>query len=337
MHPRELSKFIAVVLLILAFLGTLVSGCNIGPTPTKITLTSSPSPTFCPPTTPFPFPSTPTPFPPQQLTHFFILIDISGSYSAHFSSSLNLVNDSLGDIVKPGDGLTIAWLGTNSGQPTEKLFDEISPIPDLPNHNVDDIRPAPMIPTPMNVPPQRGGTTMDFIEQTQTVEAISTLNQANLNAYYCEVMEWNQELPSENYFETPQPPYDYQQFLMRASSVLLDAKNAESQGYTDVYSALWDVSEAFAIDRATNQFQRFVLIVFSDLEGNITYNNVKNNIDLSQSNIIIANYPCNEPNACQAQMNRWTTELKDEFGAQTVDILRPEDTSIQSIVYLSRR
>lgn len=331
-------KIWIALILILVFL-SFVSCTPPKPTVEPVTYTPTQTPTPCPPVTPIPVKATSTATPIPEFTHFFILIDVSGSYREHFLSSLEVLNDSLSQIVHPGDRLTIAWLGANSGQSGEKIFDETSPEPDIRHPEYFEVGTMPLEPEYIEIPTERsGGTTMDGIEYAQTVQAISTLNQINKNQYHCDVGKWNQELMRQ---ENNSAPVDYENghedFIKRASQEIHKARNVGTHGYTDVYSAFWDVSEIFAIDRATGQFQRFVLFIFSDLDGNITHQNLKKNVDFRQTKIIVANYPCGAPSSCQFKINAWKTDFQDKFGAEVVEILRPEDTSIQSLVYLSRR
>jgi len=291
---------------------------------------------ICPPATLIPIPPTKTPLSPPILTHYFILIDRSGSYYSTVEDVINLLEETLHQILQPGDRITIAWISSVSGKSTENIFDGV--VPEfLENENLEPmiLSPQPDNPILLEIPSSTPGTTMHEMQETQTAQSIILENQERINHYNCDVREWNKSLEEKIIpAETPTASNQGYLFMEDVIKSMETAKLTPLSTATDVYGALWDVSQSFSVGRGTNQFQRFKLIIFSDLVD--TQKQVNLPINLTNVDVLVAWFECEDPEDCNWRQQYWGTKLLDA-GSNTVAYLRERESTTQNLVSLLSR
>ncbi len=290
----------------------------------------------CAPATLIPIPLTQTSLPPPVLTHYFILIDRSGSYYATVDNVINLTEATLKPILRPGDKITIAWISSVSGKSTENIFDGFVPIT-LEHGNADPLSWAvpPDEPDLIEIPDPKPGTTMKEMQETATVEAIIRENQNRTNSYNCHVREWNRSLEEKIIpEETSIPDNQRQLFIEEVIRILEKAKLAPLSDATDIYGALWDVTQSFSVGRGTHQFQRFKLIIFSDLVD--TENQKYLPINLLGVDVLVAWFECGDPKDCNTHQQHWN-DIFASANANSVNYLRERESTTQNLVSLLLR
>jgi hypothetical protein len=290
--------------------------------------------TPCPHVTPYP---TATAGPPGLL---FALVDKSKSYQYWTLPALDRFAEALPAILSPGDELIVAWVGTNSEDPTEVFLHQRAPYAPPP-----EIGKAPEFPTLIPTPtayatptyPAGGETTIQRkrhqdicesmrIENEQETSRVQQLNDLAINGYYCALQSWNASSETATRAWRRENERGLLAFVEEITTTLKAVDVGGYDDWTHVDEALWVASSVFQGDIARGQFERYKLVIFSDMEDDRLGIRHDLPLDFAEVDVVVAMFCCREAQKCEAEKDAWTAVFENAH-ARSVTFLLVADTT----------
>lgn len=254
--------------------------------------------------------------------YVYVLIDQSYEYK-FTAKDLELISSTVIPNIFAGDRLVVAWINLENGTQTI-IFDkrvERERIPQFP----PTLTPPPVTPTltPSNI------TTIEG-QQIQTNEAIDRDNQAINEKYYCEIGEWN--ATSDDIFQKwkDEQKEEIDSFSSEANTVLTPSIAKATSGGKLLYESLSTASQMLQSAMSKRQHQKYILIVFSDMNDWRPSKPNDMQIELNGVDTLIVSQNCKYEIDCRVKID-WEPQLTS-FGAANPLFLVQED-NIEKFLY----
>lgn len=257
----------------------------------------------------------------QDSKYVYVLIDQAYDYK-HTPEDLKLLSKTITANMFPEDRLVVAWINLDDSTKTI-IFDERVERTRLPEFPPTFIAP-PVTPTltPSNITTIQG-------QQIQTNEAIDKDNQVINEKYFCKIGEWN--AISDNIYQEWQHEQkeEVDSFNNEANSVLAPSIAKNSSSGKLIYESLSTASQMLQTAIAKRQHDKYILIVFSDMNDWRPSKPENIKINLKGIDALIVSQQCKYEIDCTVKAT-WETQLTD-FRAVNPLFLVQEDNISNSI------
>ncbi|MEK6751016.1 MAG: hypothetical protein AABZ00_02020 [Chloroflexota bacterium] len=309
----------------------------------------------CVPQTPSPseeFPPTPCPeetlIVPTPFDHsisnkyIIVLVDKSGSYRRYdplhdyAAESLVLINDVLSKTLSPGDRILVDWIANDKDRDRNKVIFE---------GEVEEIIDEPLTYDPTPTSPELIPTLAVYGSDIQKDkireqnEEIEKQNRLRSRGYYCEVYKWNQDAPLINAEEDKEWKRRYENalngLLPSLNNTINNAITEKNAQETHLYEGLSVASRKFHEPLIQRSYEKYILIIFSDMidshRGKDYYLNF--DIDLSTVDVLIANYLClQEYEKCLNQSMLIQDQFLNVYNSNSAAIKFPIETNREILI-----
>jgi len=266
--------------------------------------------------------------PESQPDSKYVYVLLDQSYDYKFTpQDIDLVTSNIIPNMFPGDRLVVAWINLEHGTQTI-IFDkriEQERLPQFP----PTFAPPPVTPTltPSNITTIQG-------QQIQTNEAIDKENLVINEKYFCKVGEWNaksQEIADKWKEEQNE---EVASFAEQASSQLTPSIAKETSGGKLLYESLSVASQMLQSAMLKKQHEKFILIVFSDMNDWRSKKPDDLTIKLNGVDVLIVSQNCKYEIDCSVK-NEWEVQFQ-KFGVPVPLFVVKEDGIPKTIFgYLS--
>lgn len=258
--------------------------------------------------------------------YVYVLLDQSYDYK-FTSKDIDLVTSTIVPNIFPGDRLVVAWINLEHGTQTI-IFDERVEQVKLPQFPPTFTPPliTPTL-TPSNITTVQG-------QQIQTNEAIDKENLVINEKHFCKIGEWNaksQEI-ADGWKRQQQEKID--SFVEHATSQLTPSLAKETSGGKLLYESLSVASQMLQSAKLKNQYEKYVLIIFSDMNDWRSQKPDNLTINLNGVNVLIISQNCKYEIDCSIK-GKWESQFK-QFGVPVPLFIVQEDGIPKTIFdYLS--
>jgi hypothetical protein len=166
-------------------------------------------------------------------------------------------------------------------------------------------------------------------QQIQTNEAIDKDNLTINEKYFCKIGEWN--AASDNIYQDWQHEQkeEIDEFYNEANSVLEPSIAKDSSNGKLIYESISTASQMLQTAIAKRQHDKYILIVFSDMNDWRPSKPEKTEINLKGVDVLVVSQQCKYEIDCTVKAT-WETQLID-FGAINPLFLVQEDNIPNSI------
>lgn len=294
--------------------------------------------TPCPSLTPYP---TVTARPAKLV---FALVDKSKSYQRWTLPALVRFAEVLPIVVSPGDELIVAWVGTNSEDPTEVFFHERATYLAPPKMEAPPGLPT-LIPTPTvyatPTHPSEGRTTVQQLQHQATCESVRVANEHEIsrvreqndlaiNGYYCALQSWNASCDTATTVWERENQQALHTFIDETSATLKAVKVGGYDDWTHIYEALWVASSVFQSNIARERFGGYKLVIFSDMEDDRLGDRHNLPLDLAKVDVVVAMFYCREAHRCEAEKDAWIAVFENA-GARSITFLLVAESTLDAL------
>lgn len=251
----------------------------------------------------------------EESKYVFVLIDQSFEYKST-PQDLELLSKNITANMFAGDRLVVAWINLDDSTKTI-IFDE----------RIEKVRKPqfpPTFPSPSLTPhltPSHVTTIQG--QQIQTNEAIDKDNKVINEKHFCKIGEWNAE--SDEMFRRWEHERDEEiaSFVNEANETLQPSIAKETSGGRLLYESLSTASQMLQSAVAKKQHNKYILIVFSNMDDWRPKKPDDLKINLKGIDTIIVSQHCKYEIDCTVK-SIWEEQLTD-FGADTPLFLVKED------------
>lgn len=284
---------------------------------------------------------------PTKLT--IVLVDKSGSYAESTAAALDHLRRVLPKTVAPGDQVLVGWVGSNSGDPAEFfLWAEVQGV------SPTSLAEAPLKPTPgatptlISLPDQEPNTAIGRSIATQTAVAIATANAYGatqvaeahavaVNIYRCEQLSWQAQYEREIQAWEGAKREAIEEFTEYSTTQLDAAATIPAIDQTTrITDALLVASKIFQDAIAEQQYERYQLLIFSDMQEVPSDDAVDTTLlDLHGVDVTIAGLTCEHPRDCHIAEQKWGGRFSTA-GAKTTRFLLVLQTTDDALVKAMR-
>lgn len=258
--------------------------------------------------------------------YVYVLIDQSYAYK-FTPKDLELISSTIIPNMFPGDRLVVAWINLENGTQTI-IFDKRVERARVPQFSPTLTSP-PVTPTltPANITTIQG-------QQMQTNEAIDKDNQTINEKYYCKIGEWN--ALSDAIFQQwkDEQKEKINSFSSEANATLTPSIAKATSGGKLLYESLSTASQMLQAAMSRRQHQRYILIVFSDMDDWRPSKPDNIQINLNGIDTLIVSQNCNYEIDCQVKID-WESQLKSFGAANPQFLLKEYDIENSLYDYLS--
>lgn len=307
---------------------------NCGGNKELVNVIDEPTSTPCPEVTPVPIviPNT-----KMMGKLVFVLVDNSTSYRSLYSdhdyalNSLELLINILPNTIAPGDELYVSWIGYLPEDPYRKIYSGRLPLIEYPTN--------PSFPSSLTFPQPEptvivSGTSTKKSQQIGLNEEISSSNAIQLNNFFCEQIEQNQEIEyisaaHANKWEEANAA-ELNEFLYEAIAGLENAKNQSPDRITLISEGLYLLSRRLDEDSTNKTFESIKLILFSDMQET-RYSDLNVQINLPGVDVLVANMYCIKVDDCYEQEEIWL-ETFSEMNVRSINFLYVFQTNEKSLL-----
>lgn len=258
--------------------------------------------------------------------YVYVLLDQSRDYK-FTPKDLELISDRIIPNMFAGDRLIVAWINLEKGTQTI-IFDERverERIPQFP----PTLTALPVTPTltPSNI------TTIEG-QQIQTNEAIDRDNRAINEKYYCKIGEWN--ATSDDMFQKwkDEQKKKVDSFSSKANTVLTPSIAKTTSGGKLLYESLSTASQMLQAAMGKRQHQKYILIVFSDMDDWRPSKPDKLQIDLNGVEVLVVSQNCKYEIDCQVKVD-WEPQLTSFRVANPLFLVQEDNIEKSIYNYLS--
>ncbi len=253
--------------------------------------------------------------------YVYVLLDQSYEYK-YTPQDLELISKTVVQNMYPGDRLVVAWINLENSTRTI-IFDE--------RIEREELAKFPPTLTPPSVIPTLTPAKITTIEgqQIQTNEAIEKDNQAINEKHYCKIGEWNATSDAKFQEWKDDQKEEVDSFISKANTALKPSIANDSSRGKLLYESLSVASQMLQSAISKRQHNRYILIVFSDMNDWRPAKPDELTIELNGVDTLIVSQYCKYEIDCQVKAG-WETQLMS-FGAVKPLFFVQEDNISKSI------
>jgi hypothetical protein len=314
--------------LMVMLLGLVGCGVTTVSPPIRVADRSTPTSRSCPPPAAVALPEQ------HEPALIFVLVDKSGSYAPYTGRAIEALARVLPEAVGPGDRVLISWIGSTSDQPTSVIVD--AQLPPLAPIAYPATPTPPVLVTFVPQPTERPNpnlSSMGIVQATATAVAQSTRTALDATVIARENAQFLQEDACARSAWSVQATqlrgvWDAEQRTLRSdfeatvTPALKLAAQTQADKATRISAALLLVSKVFRDERQVHAFQRYRLLLFSDMiEIGASYGEAAKPIDLTGVQVTVGMQACESEVVCQQVEAVWRDRLS-EANAEHLTFLR---------------
>lgn len=176
-------------------------------------------------------------------------------------------------------------------------------------------------------------------QQAKTAEAIQTQNAKTATAersiaeYNCAILWRNQEVQRTMKEWEDQKRNAVNDFLKDAIPAIRNVKY-QTDDESRIYEAIYGASEIFQFSHRNNEFQRYILLIFSNMQEKRSDHPGKLRFDFRNAvDIFVAMYSCERAQECQQNKDAWW-DLFSRARARVIEFIPVIDTTEDRLIYL---